>query len=500
VNLQFFRFFFGASCLLAFYDSRRRWIHGNSSLTTRGLSVEGVLNDGESAHHYGVNHTIGDEPILTVAGVGASTLNRFSVSKMGDYRERLLWSRVPVVGYGGSDTSCSAATVSPDGSPRWSVTDDSLPAAFFDPKTGQFVDSLQTRVKARLMINFGNPFKDKRGDAIVPELFQHQRPPLHREALDQLIATPPGSPPHDDDLLREGEGEAVFAERIPSPPRSGNSSDQITLKRRVLTLSDIGRDRVAKKQAQHVLDHAKPPKPLSDIDKDRTAKKQTQHVLNQAKHSVEEKTKPPRPHANKEHAKQSVEKPKPPFPPKVSQLVDEKPRPPRSFAPKVKQSIEKPKPPRPHVSTLNMNLSKPKPPLPKKENVSQLPQEKPKPPRPQVNNFPPKAKKSSEEKPRPPQAHKEHVKQSIEEKPRPPVPSKNNQSIDDKLTPPPPTSQVSLSHPKAKQSVDEKLRPPKPQVNLPPSWMCVWSKSQKRWYFFDTMTNKSVWEWPPNTK
>jgi hypothetical protein len=27
--------------------------------------------------------------------------------------------------------------------------------------------------------------------------------------------------------------------------------------------------------------------------------------------------------------------------------------------------------------------------------------------------------------------------------------------------------------------------------------MCVWSKSQKRWYFFDTKTNKSVWQWPP---
>ena len=37
----------------------------------------------------------------------------------------------------------------------------------------------------------------------------------------------------------------------------------------------------------------------------------------------------------------------------------------------------------------------------------------------------------------------------------------------------------------------------KPAINLPQGWMCVWSKSQKRWYFFDTKTNKSVWEWPP---
>jgi hypothetical protein len=34
-------------------------------------------------------------------------------------------------------------------------------------------------------------------------------------------------------------------------------------------------------------------------------------------------------------------------------------------------------------------------------------------------------------------------------------------------------------------------------VDLPPGWICVWSKSQKRWYFFDTKTNKSVWKWPP---
>jgi hypothetical protein len=34
-------------------------------------------------------------------------------------------------------------------------------------------------------------------------------------------------------------------------------------------------------------------------------------------------------------------------------------------------------------------------------------------------------------------------------------------------------------------------------VDLPAGWMCVWSKSQQRWYFFDTKTNKSVWQWPP---
>jgi hypothetical protein len=47
------------------------------------------------------------------------------------------------------------------------------------------------------------------------------------------------------------------------------------------------------------------------------------------------------------------------------------------------------------------------------------------------------------------------------------------------------------------QELDLQSPDKKPQVSLPPGWMCVWSKSQKRWYFFDTKSNKSVWQWPP---
>ena len=47
------------------------------------------------------------------------------------------------------------------------------------------------------------------------------------------------------------------------------------------------------------------------------------------------------------------------------------------------------------------------------------------------------------------------------------------------------------------QQVDLQNPDVKPSVNLPSGWICVWSKSQKRWYFFDTRTNKSVWQWPP---
>lgn len=34
----------------------------------------------------------------------------------------------------------------------------------------------------------------------------------------------------------------------------------------------------------------------------------------------------------------------------------------------------------------------------------------------------------------------------------------------------------------------------KPRDKLPEGWACIWSKSQKRWYFFHNRTNKSVWD------
>ena len=126
-------------------------------------------------------------------------MNKTSINKMGDFKERLLWSRQPVVGYGSNDSTGSATTTAADGSPIWSVDDDALPLSFFDPKTGEFTDSVQTRVRARLMINFGNPYKDKRGDSLVPQNYINQRPPLHDEWSQQSESsslTPPGSPPH----------------------------------------------------------------------------------------------------------------------------------------------------------------------------------------------------------------------------------------------------------------------------------------------------------------
>ena len=34
----------------------------------------------------------------------------------------------------------------------------------------------------------------------------------------------------------------------------------------------------------------------------------------------------------------------------------------------------------------------------------------------------------------------------------------------------------------------------KPRDKLPVGWACIWSKSQRRWYFFHNRTNKSVWD------
>lgn len=72
------------------------------------------------------------------------------------------------------------------------------------------------------MINFGNPFHDKRGDSFVPEKFSNQRPPLHI-GENGGPSTPPGSPPHDaydSHSPVEGEGEAAFTgSGRSSPPR-----------------------------------------------------------------------------------------------------------------------------------------------------------------------------------------------------------------------------------------------------------------------------------------
>uniref|UniRef100_A0A6U9Y3Q2 Integrator complex subunit 6-like beta-barrel domain-containing protein n=1 Tax=Pseudo-nitzschia australis TaxID=44445 RepID=A0A6U9Y3Q2_9STRA len=145
-----------SNCLMAYYESRRRWIFGGSGVSVRGLHVEGVNNDGSNVQHCGAKQDKSQESLLSFAGVGVSELNATTVSKMGDYRERLLWSRAPVVGYGANDATGVSATTSQNGAPVWSVDDDAMPIAFFDERTGAFVDSVQNRIRSRLFVNFGN--------------------------------------------------------------------------------------------------------------------------------------------------------------------------------------------------------------------------------------------------------------------------------------------------------------------------------------------------------
>lgn len=176
--------------LLAFYESRRRWIFGGEGVSTKGLSVEGVKSS-SSCHTYPNKPNLDDEPLLSLAGLGASRINEAPIGRMSDFKERILFSRQPIVGIGSIDTCVSPVTIRPDGSPSLSVRDDELNSSFFDPRTGEMLDNNQARIRSAFMINFGNPFKNTTGDSIVPEAYYSQRPPRKHHTPE-----PTFSPPH----------------------------------------------------------------------------------------------------------------------------------------------------------------------------------------------------------------------------------------------------------------------------------------------------------------
>ncbi len=183
-------------CLLAFYESRRRWIFGGTGLSCSGLAVEGVHNSGSNVHHCKNNRSLMDAPLLSLTGVGASTIEMTPIKNMGEFKGRLLFTKQPFMGYGCNDSTISAATTAADGSPIWSMSDESLPLGFFDPKTAEFNDSLENRIRAKLSINFGNPYKTKKGDSIIPEAFMSQRPLFRRRKMSENDDSVQGSPPH----------------------------------------------------------------------------------------------------------------------------------------------------------------------------------------------------------------------------------------------------------------------------------------------------------------
>uniref|UniRef100_A0A7S2KH20 WW domain-containing protein n=1 Tax=Leptocylindrus danicus TaxID=163516 RepID=A0A7S2KH20_9STRA len=418
-----------ADCLLAYYESRRRWTFGGTGLTTKGLCVEGANYGGNYTHKYARDHKVGNESLLALSGVGASTINKTSISRMGNFRDRLLWSRSPVVGYGCNDSAGSAATTAPDGSSTWSVDDDVLPGPFFDPSSGDFVDSMQTRLHARLSINFGNPYKSKRGNCVIPEKFQSQRRPRHISGSfdvdeDNLPQTPQGSPPHgltspphtlgspphdSFSVPAEGEGEAVFAGKPPTPRFSHNEPGKTA------TIT-----------------------PSKNFHKMKANKKPSETSLLKRKADDNQRGK-------------SAGKPRPPPPPPKGSPTpsnqSRKKTSPRQQHRKGEDAPKLPCPPAVHERKPPAPAKKEKPPAPTKVEKPPAPAKIEKPPAPSRLDDPSKMRK-------------------LQQQPNPPPPDLQNPNV-------------------------------KPNVNLAPGWITVWSKSQKRWYFFDTKTNKSVWQWPP---
>ncbi len=251
-------------------------------------------NDGVNVHHYNRNQKIEDERLITLAGVGADETISSPIARMGDFKERLSFAPTNFVNYCGCSSAVGAAvTTASDGSPKYSVDDDVLPVHFFDAASGEFMDSPQARSRARLMINFGNvsvmlskvvtgyslqgrntryslsdifistlgtslndtqPFHDKRGGSVVPERFSSQRPPLHKV---DGPSTPPGS--FESQSLVEGEGEAAFTGKKPSPPSSPpRSSQKIVISNQLST--------VRKRETDETKQHEPAPKRAKQID------------------------------------------------------------------------------------------------------------------------------------------------------------------------------------------------------------------------------------------
>jgi hypothetical protein len=93
-----------------------------------------------------------------------------------------------------------------------------MPLTFFDPKTGAFADSAQARVRSKLMVNFGNPYKEKRAISLIPAFFLSQAPSTQLGGFGSTASTGPWvspSSPHDSFDSVE-EGEAIFVLNLPS--------------------------------------------------------------------------------------------------------------------------------------------------------------------------------------------------------------------------------------------------------------------------------------------
>ena len=467
-----------AACLIPYYESRRRWIFGGSGLTTRNVFVDGVCNDGSNSQRCRAKPKPGDESLLAAAGVGVSTLNKMATFKMGDYRERLLWTRAPIVGDGSNDSSGVAGTTAADGSPIWSVDDDAMPISFFDTQTGEFADSVQTRVRSRLTVHFGNPFKDKRGDSLIPEAFLSQRPPRKRVESDleeSVPMTPPGSPPHDNFPSVEGEGEAIFASPARKSPQHSNFPPALS--------ASPTKKRESSENPISPPEGKRPKKEGSPQDK-------AEKLSPDKRPSISEgPPKPPPPSVRPPPPSVSgpaQPRPTPPMPPKKTGA----PPPPKPRPPPPGPPSGKPKPPQ------RAPLTAPPPRGPPPGKAPKPPAPPPAPAQPSGKQAPPKAPPGA---PAPPSGKETPPKVPLT------TPTKTPPSTQKPPAPAPKMLVPQAAPPQASLAATTAAPPPlevqskdnKPTVDLPPEWLVSWSNSQQRWYYFNRKTNKSVWEWPP---
>lgn len=442
-----------SQCLMAYYESRRRWIFGGPSLTTRGLHVEGVSNGGSNKQRCGSKYSEREECLLSVAGVGVSALNETSTARMGDYKERLVFSRSPIVGYGSNDTAGVSATTAADGSPVWSVDDDAMPITFFDSKTGEFSDSMHARSLSKILVNFGNPFREKRADSIIPEKFLSQAPSMQQGGIAGSIPgsprTPPGSPPHSSFDSVE-EGEAIFVTRT-SPSRCSPKRDEP---------EDPEPAPLSKRPRTESMDERA--QPVDDVS------------VVVAANTLPVTPRPPAP-------TKPVTAPQPPRPqgsvtpstPIVSSSASKQPAPPKVAQKKGPPAVSRPPPPPPKPTG---GLPKTTPPVPQTDVG------KPQPPpitlpETAVNLLQPSSDTTAAVVP-----ETKDVPTTV------PEPDQYSSSVAADPSSDTSNAQLDLESPGKK-----------PEVTLPAGWICVWSKSQKRWYFFDTKTNKSLWKWPPDS-
>lgn len=353
-----------------------------------------------------------------------------------------------------------------------------MPMAFFDPKTGEFTDSVQARVRSKLMVNFGNPYKEKRADSLVPEKYLYQTPSMQQGGFGSVVGsprTPPGSPPHDSFDSVE-EGEAIFVRKSPSrkspkreetdePPPPPSSS------KRRRSLSDDTTDSTTSSKDIEGKPRAPPLKPASIPPPPKQPPPPPPPKSTVPPPRPPKKVPPPPP-------KPAVRPPTKELPPKPPQPAQAAPKPPKLLLSDseadnlVTESKTRANPPPPSASDLkdmNSNFDD------VETSIAPLTEANP-------TEVPPLA-----------------AVLVIQDLPTQlPLPSKPviEESITSTISPPTEPKPKVMAPPQP-PVLDLESPDVRPDVELPPGWMCVWSKSQKRWYFFDTKTNKSVWKWPP---